>query len=83
MAKKVAPKGLVLSIVAKCSDRCIASLTENGVELKNHDGYVPSIMPGEHYGDYIEIDIEVATGKILNWKVPSKTAIAKFIKSGN
>lgn len=81
MAKKVVT-GLVLSIVAKCSDMCVATLLENNKVLKENDGYVPRLMPGQHWGDYIEIDIEVATGLIINWKVPSKTAIAKFIKTG-
>lgn len=74
----------VLSIVAKCSDLCFAQLiAADGTVLKKHDGYVPEMMPGEHYGDYVEIEIELATGKILNWKKPSQTALNKFIKTGH
>jgi len=73
----------VLRVCAKCSDMFTAVLTdENGKTLKEHDGYVPELMPGEHYGDYVEIDIDIATGQILNWKKPSKATIAKFIKIG-
>lgn len=73
----------VLSVVAKCSDMFNATLIDgDGKVLKEHDGYVPSFMPGEHYGDYVEIDIDIATGQILNWKKPSQTAINKFIKTG-
>ena len=73
----------VLSVCAKCSDRFAATLTDGeGKILKEHDGYVPSLMPGEHFGDYVEIDIDIATGQILNWRKPSQTAINKFIKSG-
>ncbi len=73
----------VLSICAKCSDRFSAILTdENGKVLKEHDDYVPKIMPGEHYGDYVELDIDIATGQILNWKVPSKAKLDAFIKKG-
>ena len=73
----------VLSIVAKCRDLCFAKLiAKDGTVLKDHDGYVPKMMPGEHYGDYIEIEIEIATGKILNWKKPSKKLIDQFIKTG-
>jgi len=43
---------------------------------------VPEMMPGEHCGDYVEIDIDIATGKILNWKKPSEAAINRFIKTG-
>jgi len=83
MAKKTYKGKMVLSVVAKCSDCFFATLTdENGKELKEHDGYVPGLMPGEHYGDYVEIDIDVATGKILNWKKPSEAAINRFIKTG-
>jgi hypothetical protein len=80
--KKLVPA--VLSIVAKCSDRCCASLqTKDGQVVFDYDGYVPELMPGEPYGDYIEIDIELATGKILNWKKPSQAKIKRFIKTGH
>jgi len=73
----------VLSIIAKCSDCCWAQLiAKDDSILKEHDGYVPEMMPGEHYGDYVEIEIEIATGKILNWKKPSKKLIDQFIKTG-
>lgn len=73
----------VLSVCAKCSDMFNATLTdENGKTLKEHDGYVPSMMPGEHFGDYVEIDIDIATGQILNWKKPTKATIDRFIKTG-
>jgi hypothetical protein len=73
----------VLRVFAKCSDMFTATLIDrNGETLKEHDGYVPSMMPGEHFGKYVEIDIDIATGQILNWKKPSKATIAKFIKKG-
>jgi hypothetical protein len=76
-------KPAILRIVAKCSDRCCAFLeTKDGEILKEHDGYVPEMMPGEHYGDYIEIDIDIETGMILNWKKPSQAALNRFIKTG-
>jgi len=28
-------------------------------------------MPEEHYGDYVELEIDIETGVILNWKRPS------------
>jgi hypothetical protein len=73
----------ILRIVAKCSDNCYASLeTKDGTILKERNSYVPEMMPGEHYGDYVEIDIDIATGKILNWKKPSEAALNRFIKTG-
>lgn len=63
---------------AKCSDLCYMSLEDNkGERLAERDGYVPDFMPGEHYGDYVELDIDLATGQIKNWKVPSKADLKK------
>jgi len=42
-----------------------------GTELKEFDGYVPDFMPGEHYGDYVILDIDIDTGQITNWKQPT------------
>ena len=39
-----------------------------------HEGYVPAWFPNPnvtHYGDYVELRIDVDTGRILNWKKPS------------
>lgn len=73
----------VLSTCIKCSDRFCATLTDgNGNVLKEHDDYVPEFMPGEHYGDYVELDIDIETGQILNWKKPSKKLLEQFIKTG-
>jgi hypothetical protein len=69
---------MVLKISAKCSDLCHAVLfNDKGQTMKEHDGYVPSLMP--EGGDYVEIDIDVATGKILNWKIPTETQLKAFI----
>ena len=42
------------------------------------DGYVPDFFPGDHGGDYMELDIELATGKILNWTPPTAEQIEAF-----
>jgi len=70
-----------LEITAKCSDLCgvTAKGIGNGV-IAEGDGYVPGFMPDEHYGDYVMLEIEVATGKILNWKVPTDSEIERDIK---
>lgn len=67
-----------ISITAKCSDMFSASLNEDGKEIGNYSGYVPSWFPNsnvEHYGDYVELKIDLDTGKILNWVKPSKKAL--------
>jgi hypothetical protein len=71
----------VLKICAKCSDLFSASLIVNDKEVANHDGYVPDFMPNEHYGDYVELDIDIETGKILNWKYPTTSTIEKQLNN--
>lgn len=74
---------MILKLSAKCSDMCSAVLvSDKGKVLKERDGYVPSIMP-EGGGDYVDIDIDVATGKILNWKVPTEAQLNSFIHGKN
>jgi hypothetical protein len=71
-------KAKVASINAKCSDLCFVELKdENGKVIAEHDGYVPDFMPEEHYGDYVELDIDLETGRILNWKKPTAATMAK------
>ena len=65
----------ILRICAKCSDMFNAILLEDGKPILKHDGYVPYFMPGEHYGDYVEMDINIDTGFIENWKVPTKAEL--------
>ena len=63
-------------INAKCSDLCFAQLADaEGRVLAEHNGYVPALMPGEHCGDYVELEIDLETGTILNWVRPSKVVI--------
>jgi hypothetical protein len=40
-------------------------------------------MPGEHYGDYIILDIDIDTGVIKNWKKPTKEVIKEWIKAND
>jgi hypothetical protein len=44
------------------------TLTKKDGTQISYDGYVPSFFPGEHFGDYVMLDIDPYTGKILNWK---------------
>jgi len=68
-------KNKTISISAKCSDMFSASLRENGKTIGEYDGYVPTFFPGQHYGDYVTLDIDVTTGKILNWKEPTQAQL--------
>lgn len=69
----------VLKIHAKCSDMCNAELfDQEGKSIHENDGYVPSFMP-DRGGDYIVLDIDIDTGQILNWKVPTTDQLQEFI----
>jgi hypothetical protein len=74
----------IISISAKCSDLFDATfLDAQGHELGSYSGYVPEFFPEDHYGDYVILDIDVATGKITNWKKPSEAAMKKCMEEGS
>lgn len=42
---------------------------ERQVLVEQTGDYVPGFMPGEHYGDYVDLEIELTTGKVRGWNV--------------
>jgi hypothetical protein len=70
-------KAKTISIGGKCSDCFWATVKdEKGNKIGNdYSGYVPKFMPGKHYGDNIILDIDLETGKILNWTPPTEEEI--------
>jgi hypothetical protein len=71
----------ILSISAKCSDLCSTSFTDAKGIVTESDSYVPkNIGIGGWGGDYIELDIDMATGQILNWKPISDARVKKAQK---
>ena len=63
---------------AKVCDSASYTLKDmNGKELALRDDYVPSFFPDEHYGDYLILDIELESGRILNWKRPDELAVSE------
>lgn len=40
--------------------------------------YVPDFMPGEHYGDYVFLNIDLDTGRITNWEVPTTEELEEW-----
>ncbi len=68
-SKRVAKSHAIISVSAKCSDLWSHTIIgSDGKPRAEYSGYVPSFMPGEHYGDYILLEINPYNGKILNWK---------------
>jgi len=82
MADKKVPK--VISILAKCSDMFSMSVRDaNNQHIASYDGYVPSFMPNDGgYGNYVEMDIDIETGRILNWRNPIGTESFNAILEG-
>lgn len=70
-----------LRLHLKVCDNFTASIADqNGKEIGGQDdGYVPGFMPGEHYGDYVILDIDIDTGQITNWTKPSREQIEAFL----
>jgi len=70
-----------LKIYSKVCDNFTGYIYDDqGNELGGCSGdYVPKFMPGDHYGDYIILDIDLDTGQILNWVKPSPEDVAEFI----
>ena len=69
-----------ISIHMKCRDEFEARIKDaDGEVLKDYEGYVPGFMPGEHFGDYLILDIDIETGKITNWKAPTPAQIEEFL----
>ena len=69
-----------IKIYAKCNDLCFTKLIDDtGHRLKEYSGYVPSIVSLD--GDALDLEIDLKTGQILNWRVPSDTEIQEFIGS--
>lgn len=56
---------------------------EQRKSLVSYEGYVPDFMPGEHYGDYVILDIDLETGRITNWKKPTAEQLLAVLHKGD
>lgn len=70
----------IITMSAKCSDLFDAYLLNDSKLLGEYTGYVPDFFPGEHFGDYVIFDIDIETGKILNWKKPTNKQLKETFK---
>lgn len=68
----------ILRMSAKCSDLFSATLIneETGEGLGCYDGYVPEWFPNGG-DDYVNFDINIETGVIVNWHKPNKSQLKK------
>ena len=56
-----------------------AFVDAQGKTLRDYEGYVPDFFPGDHYGDYLILNIDLETGQILNWKKPTAEDVEAYI----
>lgn len=78
----VKAKALKLNLCVRDSF-CATLHAEDGSEIcEQEDDYVPDFMPGEHYGDYVELEIDIETGQILNWDVDADL-VAEWVNKCN
>lgn len=79
ITKQVNVEAKTLTLYMKVRDEFSGVLRDQDKEiLSEYEGYVPRMMPhfsifdkdqsGDHYGDYLILDIDVDTGQILNWQ---------------
>lgn len=79
--KKVRGNAKMLAIHLKVCDEFAAKLfDQDGAELADYEGYVPGFMPGQHFGDYLILNIDIDTGQITNWKPPTVEDLESFIE---
>jgi len=80
ITKTVEVEAKTIQVYAKVRDAgCYAVYDQHGDEIGMHDGYVPKFFPGEHYGDYLILDIDLETGQITNWKPPTAEQIQAML----
>lgn len=79
--KTVKVNAKTLRIHCKVSDRFTYAIDDaQGDEIYSQDdGYVPDFMPGDHYGDYVILDIDLDTGVVTNWEHPTAEQIEAAI----
>jgi len=70
----------ILKISAKCSDLCWTEYTDSKGQTTESDSYVPEDI-GIGGGDYVDLEINMETGQILNWKPVSDKQVIDAQKS--
>jgi hypothetical protein len=78
MTKPVKVQAKTFKLLIKCCDSFKGDLVDqDGQVLKEYEGYVPAFFPGQHYGDYLILDID-ETGKIAFWPSEKEINISEF-----
>ena len=73
----------ILSICGKTSDRCSLKFTDSKGIVHETDSYVPTGIgiDKDGTGDYIELDIDMDSGTILNFHKLSDAQVLKALRA--
>ena len=72
-----------VTIGCKCSDMFWAYIVSKSGKELNYEGYVPSVFSGSQGEDYIDLEIDLDTGKILNLPDNAGELLIKWIARNN
>lgn len=73
----------VFKLCLKVCDEFAGVLTNHkGDSVSTYEGYVPEFFPANGGGDYVNLDIDLESGVILNWKVPTRAQLEGVINGG-
>ena len=71
------PAGQVASTHAKVCDEGVYELYAGNERIAARHGYVPDFFPGDHYGDYLILNID-GEGRIAGWKPRARDVVDAF-----
>lgn len=84
MTKQVPVDVKEIRVHIKVCDRFDGTFVDaQGETLRDYEGYVPGFFPGDHYGDYLILNIDLETGQILNWKKPTAEDVEAYISGSS
>jgi hypothetical protein len=70
-----------LSLMCKVSDRFTCDINDpEGNYVGGYNGYVPDFLSGSSGEDYLDLDIDLETGRIVNWRKPTAKEIENLIQ---
>jgi hypothetical protein len=73
----------VMKMTFRCGDSVAQSFHEkDGEKVAEKVGYAPQFFPNgdKNFGVFIELDIDLTTGQILNWVPPTEAQMREALK---
>lgn len=82
MMKQVEVEAKTVEVHCKVRDEgCYTLKDQDGAQIaQRSDDYVPGFFPGQHDGDYLILEIELETGRVVNWQRPSPSDVQEAFK---